>query len=211
LNRKNHIINQLNKITKDTSSCIGAFNELGIFDGIFEYDTSKKLFVISLKTTGELDSETKDKLIADVKFSQAYNVLYTAKSEDGKPCPLYRNNNIEKVKDTCASKACTEASVEAYKLLAEGKKLNKNDVTVYENILKALQDCDKTVAENGNNGNSTVADGNNAVNGTANAANSTATNSTNSTQANVNNVTSGASEMMKYTMAAVFAAVYLLF
>ena len=51
------IINQLNKITKDTSSCIGAFNELGIFDGIFEYDTSKKLFVISLKTTGELESD----------------------------------------------------------------------------------------------------------------------------------------------------------
>ena len=53
------IINALNKITKETSSCIGSFNEneMGIYDGIFEYDKNKKLFVISLKTTGELESD----------------------------------------------------------------------------------------------------------------------------------------------------------
>ena len=51
------IINALNQITKEKSACIGSFTELGIYDGIFEYDKTKKLFVVSLKTTGELESD----------------------------------------------------------------------------------------------------------------------------------------------------------
>ena len=50
------IITTLNAVTKDTSSCIGAFHEIGIYDGIFEYDKSKKLFVMLLKTNGELEA-----------------------------------------------------------------------------------------------------------------------------------------------------------
>ena len=54
------IITELNKITADTSACIGDYHdyEIGVYDGIFEYDQSKKKFVILIKTTGELDSET---------------------------------------------------------------------------------------------------------------------------------------------------------
>ena len=51
------IVNELNKITKEKSACIGAFKNYGKYDGIFEYDKTKKLFVILLKTTGELESE----------------------------------------------------------------------------------------------------------------------------------------------------------
>ena len=51
------IIDALNTITKETSACIGSFTELGIYDGIFKYDKTKTLFVVSMKTTGELESD----------------------------------------------------------------------------------------------------------------------------------------------------------
>ena len=51
------IINELNKITNKTSSCIGSFNEIGVYDGIFEHDEKKKLFVISLKAAVEVESD----------------------------------------------------------------------------------------------------------------------------------------------------------
>ena len=37
-------ITELNKITADTSSCVGEYHdyEIGVYDGIFEYDQSKK-------------------------------------------------------------------------------------------------------------------------------------------------------------------------
>ncbi|KAL6631713.1 hypothetical protein U3516DRAFT_821654 [Neocallimastix sp. 'constans'] len=92
------------------------------FVKIYQSDKCQNLYkdpIAALAKCNDLDDETKDKLIADVKFSQAYNVLYTAKTEDGKACPLYRNNKADKVKDTCASKACTSASIEAYKLFVE--------------------------------------------------------------------------------------------
>ena len=50
------LINALNKVTKDTSICIGAFGT-GLYDGIFEYDKSKKKLGILFKTTGEIESE----------------------------------------------------------------------------------------------------------------------------------------------------------
>jgi len=193
----------------------------------------------ALEKCGELDADTKDKLLADIKFSQAYNILYTTKTEDGKACPLYRNNKIEKVKDTCASKACTSASIEAYKLLAEGKKMNKNDeatVALYENILKGLQECDGGAAAsntnndanaNGDNANgdaattvaanNTAADANNAnnannANGDTAAANNGTQVSVNNTDANANaNTENSGADALKYTMALVMAVVYLLF
>ena len=51
------IISALDSVTKNTSVCIGAFSENGIFDGIFKYDESKKVFAILLKTTGELSAK----------------------------------------------------------------------------------------------------------------------------------------------------------
>ena len=50
------IISALASITKDTSVCIGAFKESGIFDGIFKYDQQKKKLAIMLKTTGTLSA-----------------------------------------------------------------------------------------------------------------------------------------------------------
>ena len=50
------LINALDKVTQDTSVCIGAFGN-GLYDGIFEYDKSKKKLGIKLKTTGEIESE----------------------------------------------------------------------------------------------------------------------------------------------------------
>ena len=50
------IISDLDSVTKDTSVCIGAFNQNGIFDGIFKYDETQKVFAILLKTKGELSA-----------------------------------------------------------------------------------------------------------------------------------------------------------
>jgi len=193
------------------------------FEKIYQSDKCQNYYkdpIATLAKCGDLDAETKDKLIADVKFSQAFNVLHTAKTEDGKACPLYRNKKVEKVKDTCASKSCTTASIEAYKLYVEGKKLNKNDATTiatYEEILKGLQECAPAGANDAaNNSTSTVAGNStdaNAANANGNAAANNGTqvsvNGTNA-NANANSQTSGASTL-KYTMALVIAAVYALF
>ena len=50
------IVSALDSVTKDTSACIGTFKEDGIFDGIFEYDKSKKRLAILLKTASELSA-----------------------------------------------------------------------------------------------------------------------------------------------------------
>ena len=50
------IVSTLDSVTKDTSACIGTFKEDGIFDGIFEYDKSKKRLAILLKTASELSA-----------------------------------------------------------------------------------------------------------------------------------------------------------
>ncbi|KAG4091498.1 hypothetical protein H8356DRAFT_1707963 [Neocallimastix lanati (nom. inval.)] len=197
------------------------------FEKIYQSDKCQNYYkdpIATLAKCGDLDAETKDKLIADVKFSQAFNVLHTAKTEDGKACPLYRNKKVEKVKDTCASKSCTTASIEAYKLYVEGKKLNKNDATTiatYEEILKGLQECAPAGANNAaNNSTSTVA-GNSTDANAANANGNAAAN--NGTQVAVNgngnqnaannnaNANSSDATTLKYTMALVFAAIYLLF
>jgi len=199
--------------------------EVDGFDKIYQSDKCQNYYkdpIAALAKCGELDAETKDKLIADVKFSQAFNVLHTAKTEDGKACPLYRNKKVEKVKDTCASKSCTTASIEAYKLYVEGKKLNKNkesSIAVYEEILKGLQECapagangdaanNSTVAGNSTDANAANANGNAAANNgtqvTVNGNNQTAAN-------NTANADSSDANTLKYTMALVFAAIYLLF
>jgi len=197
--------------------------EVDGFEKIYQSDKCQNYYkdpIATLSKCGELDAETKDKLIADVKFSQAFNVLHTAKTEDGKACPLYRNKKVEKVKDTCASKSCTTASIEAYKLYVEGKKLNKNKestIATYEEILKGLQECAPAGANDAaNNSTSTVAGNStdaNAANANGNAAANNGTqvsvNGTNA-NANANSQTSGASTL-KYTMALVIAAVYALF
>jgi len=208
-------------LTGDCKKAFDDFEECGNtqaakvedFVKVYQSEKCQNLYkdpIAALQKCGELDAETKDKLVADVKFSQAYNILYTAKTEDGKACPLYRNNKVEKVKDTCASKACTDASIEAYKLLAEGKKLNKNEVAVYEEILKGLQGCGNADAAATNNstvaGNNTVADANGAANNGTQV-------SVNGTDANANQAANATSDAttLKFTMALVFAAVYLFF
>ncbi|KAG4091497.1 hypothetical protein H8356DRAFT_1313155 [Neocallimastix lanati (nom. inval.)] len=194
--------------------------EVDGFEKIYQSDKCQNYYkdpIATLSKCGELDAETKDKLIADVKFSQAFNVLHTAKTEDGKACPLYRNKNVDKVKDTCASKSCTTASIEAYKLYVEGKKLNKNKestIATYEEILKGLQECAPAGANDAaNNSTSTVAGNSTDANANGNAAANNGTqvsvNGTNA-NANANSQTSGASTL-KYTMALVIAAVYALF
>ena len=45
------IISALDSVTDDKNVCKGAFKIIGIYDGIFEYDKTKKMFVILLKTT----------------------------------------------------------------------------------------------------------------------------------------------------------------
>jgi len=221
-------------LTGDCQKAFADFEECGNtqaakyddFVKIYQSDKCQNLYkdpIAALAKCGELDDETKDKLIADVKFSQAYNILYTAKTEEGKACPLYRNNKAEKVKDTCASKACTTASVDAYKLFVEGKKLNKNkesSIATYEEILKGLQECAPADANANANGdaaaNSTTTAGNSTdANGNAAANNGTQV-SVNGTDANGNananaNAQASDASALKYTMALVFAAVYLLF
>ncbi|KAG4091506.1 hypothetical protein H8356DRAFT_1708051 [Neocallimastix lanati (nom. inval.)] len=215
-------------LTGDCKKAFDDFEECGKteaanveeFIKIYQSDKCQNLYkdpIAALAKCGDLDDETKDKLIADVKFSQAYNILYTAKTEDGKACPLYRNNKADKVKDTCASKACTTVSVDAYKLFVEGKKLNKNkesSIATYEEILKGLQECapaDANADAAANNSTSTVAANSTEANGAAAAANNGTQVSVNATDANANaNAQSGASTL-KYTMALVVAAVYLLF
>ena len=49
------LVNTVNLLTNTTSSCIGAFNENGVYDGIIKHDESKKKLAIYLVTLGHID------------------------------------------------------------------------------------------------------------------------------------------------------------
>ena len=49
------LIEAIRLIDSSTSSCVGAFNDNGIYDGIIEYDKSKKKLAIWLVTNGQFD------------------------------------------------------------------------------------------------------------------------------------------------------------
>ncbi|ORX80694.1 hypothetical protein BCR32DRAFT_327611 [Anaeromyces robustus] len=195
--------------------------------------------IAALKKCDDLDQDTKDKLIADVKFSQAYNILHTARDENGKSCPLYNSkHDIAKVKDTCGSAKCVSSSIEAYKLFAEGKKLNKNKETTIEkfnSILKELEACggaaaagaanaatdaanaaagaaanatDAAAAAAGAAANATANAAGAAANATQTALNNTANNVANAT--NVEQANASGAESIKYTVALLVATLYLL-
>jgi len=52
-------INTLDSLTQDTSACIGAFKENGIFDGIFKHTQTKTKFAILLKNYGEFSAKAR--------------------------------------------------------------------------------------------------------------------------------------------------------
>ncbi|ORX80693.1 hypothetical protein BCR32DRAFT_327610 [Anaeromyces robustus] len=129
-----------------TSNEGASFEEFKI---TFNSEKCKKFFEKPLEVLPScnetLSDLEKNYHISNIKASQATGILYTVKDEKNQECPLLKSSSIESVKQTCNSKLCTKASVEAYTLLCESDKLDntisEENAKFKESILNVLKQC----------------------------------------------------------------------